>query len=113
MSYTPVPDTPVASTLLAMTGAAVDRCDLADRELMIARIAALAASGAPPASYLLNAGPAVEIGLTLEDVQSILVAIAPIIGTARTVAAAGSITKGLGLALALLEADENTDDLLS
>lgn len=112
MSYTPVPDTPVASTLLAMTAASIDRCDLADRELMIARIAALAASEAPPASYVLNAGPAAETGLTLEDVQSLLVAVAPIIGTARTVVAAESITTGLGLALALLEAADE-DDLVS
>jgi hypothetical protein len=103
MSYTPAPDTPLADTLLAMTGAAIERCDLPERELMIARIAALAASDAPPVSYVLNAGPAVDLGLTLEDVQGILIAIAPIVGTARTATAVGSITQGLGLALALLE----------
>ena len=43
MSYTPVPDTPLLDTLFAMAGASIDRCDLSDRELMIARIAALAA----------------------------------------------------------------------
>ena len=112
MSYTPAPDTPLAGTLLAMTEAAIERCDLGERELMIARIAALAASEAPPVSYVLNLGPAAEIGLSLEDVQGVLIAIAPIVGTARTTAAVGSITRGLGLALALLEeTDEN--DLVS
>lgn len=114
MSYTPAADTPLASTLLVMTEAAIERCNLAERELMIARIAALAASEAPPVSYVLNAGPAADIGLTLEDVQGVLVAIAPIVGTARTAAAVGSITKGLGLALALLEeTDEDEDHLAS
>jgi hypothetical protein len=105
MSYTPVPDTPVASTLVAMTAASLERSDLADREIMLARIAALAAVGAPALSYAFNAGAAAESGLTLEDAQGILVAVAPIIGTARTVAAAAAITDGLGLAIALTEAD--------
>src|SRR5579862_1067289 len=109
MSYTPVPDTPVAGTLLAMTAASLERSDLADREVMLARIAALAAVGAPPLSYAFNAGAAAESGLTLEDAQAILVAVAPIIGTARTVEAATAITAGLGLAIALTEADLAAD----
>jgi hypothetical protein len=104
LSYTTAPDTPLADTLLAMTGASVDRCDLSPRELMIARIAALAAAGAPPASYALNTGAAAESGLTLEDAQGILIAVAPIIGTARTVTATASIAAGLGIVVALLEA---------
>lgn len=111
MSYTPAPNTPLADTLLAMTGAAIERCDLPERELMIARIAALAASEAPPMSYALNAGPAADLGLTLEDVQGVLIAIAPIVGTARTAAAVGSITRGLGFALAVLEEElEQAED---
>jgi hypothetical protein len=103
VSYTQLPDTPVAGALLAMTGASVDRCELPDREIMIARISALAAMGAPPLSYTFNSAAGVEAGLTLEDVQGVLVAVAPVIGTARTVAAAGAITEGLGLAIALME----------
>jgi len=110
VSYTPVPDTPLASSLVAMTEESLERCDLPDREIMVARIAALAASGAPPISYTLNAGAAAGSGLTLEDAQGILVAVAPVIGTARTVAAAGAMTEGLGLALVLLEAAEDDDE---
>jgi hypothetical protein len=110
MSYTPVPDTPIASSLIAMTAAALEQCDLADREIMVARIAALAAVGAPPLSYTLNTGAAASSGLTLDDAQGILVAIAPIIGTARTVAATTAIAEGLGLAIALAEAAEDEDD---
>jgi hypothetical protein len=72
---------------------------------MLARIAALVAVGAPPASYVLNAGTAAEVGLTLEDVQGLLVAIAPIVGTPRIVSAAGNITKALGFVIAVAEAE--------
>jgi hypothetical protein len=72
---------------------------------MIARIAALTATGAHALSYALNAGAAAESGLTLEQAQGVLVAVAPIIGTAKTVAASEEITEGLSLGVALLEAD--------
>jgi hypothetical protein len=86
-----------------MTAASLERCDLPDRDIMLVRLAALAAVNAPPISYTLNAGAAAGSGLTLEDAQGILVAIAPIVGTARTVSAAAAITEGLGLAIALTE----------
>ncbi len=86
-------DTPVLDTLALMTAASVDACDLEDRELMLARIAALAAVGAPPVSYLLNAGTAVDAGVTLEDVRGVLIAVAPIVGTARVMSAATNLTR--------------------
>ena len=74
---------------------------------MIARVAALAAIGASPVSYLLNieaANVANVAGLTLEDAQGTLIAVAPIVGTARTVSAATAIAEALGLALAIEDA---------
>ena len=59
-----------------------------------------------PASYLLNLRAAADAGLTLEDAQGALVAVAPIIGTPRTVSAAGAIAEALGLALAIEDAIE-------
>ncbi len=103
MSYTRVPDTPLGSSLLAMTAASIERCDLPDREIMVARIAALAAVGAPALSYTLNAEAAAGSGLTVDDAEGILIVVAPIIGTARSVAAAG-IAEGLGVAIVLAEA---------
>ena len=97
-------ETPVLDALAVMTAASLDS-DLEARELMIARIAALVAVDAPPASYLANAGTAADVGVTLEDVQGILVAIAPIVGTARIVGAAGNIVRALGFAIAVLEAE--------
>ena len=96
-------DTPLLDTFAEMTAASLERCNLEPRELMLVRIAALAASGAPPASYLANAGIASDVGITLEDVQGVLVAMAPIVGTARTMSAAGDIARALGFVIAAVE----------
>ncbi len=88
--------TPVLDTIGGMTAVSLELCDLAAREHMIARLAALIAVGAPPLSYLANAGVASEAGVTVDDVQGVLVAVAPIVGTARVTAAAGNITRALG-----------------
>ncbi len=69
------------------------------------RLAALAAADAEPISYLAHVGPSMDTGATLEDVQNVLVAVAPIIGAARTLSAAVNITEALGLAVAVMEAE--------
>lgn len=101
-------NTPVLNTLAAMTAASIIECDLNDRELMLVRIAALAAVDATAGSFLANTGTAMEAGLTIEDVQSTLVAIAPIVGSARTVSAAANIATALGVVVAALEADSSS-----
>lgn len=98
-------ETPVLDTIAGMTAASMLNCNLEPREFMLIRLAALAAAGAPPASYLANVGTAADAGVTLEDVQGVLVTIAPIVGSARTVAAAGNITRALGFAIAAIEAE--------
>ena len=98
-------DTPVSDTLLAMTITSLENSDLIPRELMIARIAALVAVDAPAASYALNAVPAADSGITLDDVEGILVAVAPIVGTSRVVSATANIAEGLGFVIALAEAE--------
>ena len=101
-------DRPLLDTVLEMTEASVSRTSLDDRELMMVRLAAMAAVGAPPASYLLNISAVAAAGtdLTLEDAQGTLIAIAPVIGTPRTVSAAAAIAEALGLALAIEDAIE-------
>jgi alkylhydroperoxidase/carboxymuconolactone decarboxylase family protein YurZ len=101
--------TPVLDTLADMTAVSLERSGADVHTLILERIAALAAVGAPPVSYLLHVGPAVEAGVTLEEVQSVLVAIAPIVGTARTMAAAINITEALGLAIAVID-DATAED---
>ena len=92
-------DRPLLDTVMEMTAASMINSKLGARDLMLARLAALAAVDAPPASYLLNLAAAVDAGLTLEDAQGVLITVASIIGTPRTVAAAGAIAKALGFAL--------------
>ena len=111
----PDSDTPVMDTLAVMTAASIENSDLSPREFMIARIAALAAVAAPAASYALNVEAAADSGITLDDVEDILVAVAPIVGTARVISAAAGIAEGLGLVIALAEAEleaelEDDDD---
>jgi alkylhydroperoxidase/carboxymuconolactone decarboxylase family protein YurZ len=98
-------DTVVLDALADMTAVSVARGTLDGRDHMLARLAALVAVDAPAASYLLNAGAAVEVGVTLDDVQGLLVAVAPIVGTPRVVTAAANIADALGLAVAVLEAE--------
>ena len=76
-------DTPVLDTLAAMTAESVARSGLDENSLLVARIAALVAVDAPAASYLMHVGPATDAGVTVEQLQGILVAVAPIVGTPR------------------------------
>jgi alkylhydroperoxidase/carboxymuconolactone decarboxylase family protein YurZ len=100
-------ETPLLDTVMEMTAISVERADLGDRELMMVRLAALAAVDAPPASYVLNIAAAAEVGLSLEDALAVLVAVAPIVGTPKVVSAAGTIAEALGIALDLAEAIES------
>ena len=77
-------ETPVLDTLAAMTAESVARCELDPNSLLAARIAALVAVDAPAASYLMHVGPAMDAGVTVEQIQNILIAVAPIVGTPRT-----------------------------
>jgi 4-carboxymuconolactone decarboxylase len=79
----------------------LESCDLDERAYHLVRIAALVASDAPPASYLVHLGVAAERGITAAEMQSTLVAIAPIVGSVRITAAAGNVLRGLGLAAAM------------
>jgi alkylhydroperoxidase/carboxymuconolactone decarboxylase family protein YurZ len=97
-------DSPVLDTVAAMTEASVSRTSLNGRELMLVRLGALAAVNAPVASYFLNMGAALDVGLTAEDAQGVLVAVAPIIGAPRTVSAAATVAEALGLAIAIDDA---------
>ncbi len=96
-------ETPVLNLLAAMTADSIEASSLGGDELMLVRLAALVASDAPPASYLLNLGAAADTGLDLEDVQGVLAAVAPIVGTARVVKATGAIVEALGFALDVAE----------
>jgi alkylhydroperoxidase/carboxymuconolactone decarboxylase family protein YurZ len=102
-------ETPVLDTLADMTAASLEHNSLAPREFMLARLAALIAVDAPPASYLANAEAAADSGVTAGDIQAVMIAVAPVVGTARVVAAGGKILRALGFAIAVADA-EMADD---
>lgn len=97
------PDTPVLDTLAAMTMDSVERCDLPPDTIVLTRIAALVAMGAPPMSYVAHIDPALKANLTASRLQDVLVAIAPIVGTARVMSAAGRIGDALDIVIAVVE----------
>ena len=103
-------NTPVLDTIAAMTIESVSRTGLDNTSLILVRLAALAAVDARPLSYLAHVGPATDAGVTVEQVQDVLVAVAPIIGTARTMSAAINIAEALGFAIAVAEAELERDD---
>lgn len=98
--------TPVMDLLTSMTFSSMETSHLEPDALMLVRIAALVAVDAPPASYLLNLGTAGELGVDAEQVQGVLAAVAPIVGTARVVSAAGKLLRAYGLAVGLAEAED-------
>ncbi len=95
--------TPVLDTIVDMTAVSVDHNSVSPREFMLARMAALIAVDAPAASYLANAPGSQEVGLTAEDIQGVMIAVAPVVGSARVVAAGGHIMRALGMAIAVAD----------
>jgi Carboxymuconolactone decarboxylase family len=98
-------DTPVLDTLADITAASIEHNSLSAREFMLVRLAALISEDAPPISYIANAPAVTEAGLTVEDVQGVMIAVAPVVGTARVMAAGGHILRALGMAIAVSEAE--------
>ena len=62
---------------------------------MLVRIAALATLEAAPASWLMNLEASGDAGLQPQSILGVLIAIAPVIGTARVVSAASGIMQAL------------------
>ena len=102
-------DTPVLDAIADITTASIDHSTGTPREFMLARLAALIAVDAPPASYVANAPAVGEAGLTAEDIQGIMIAVAPVVGTPRIVSAAGHILRAFGMAIAVGD-DEMADE---
>lgn len=103
-------ETPVLDTLADITAASVEHNSLVPRELMLVRIAALIAVDAPSASYLANAGAAADSGITTDDIQAVMIGVAPVVGTARVVSAGGNILRALGLAIAVADSEMTDED---
>jgi alkylhydroperoxidase/carboxymuconolactone decarboxylase family protein YurZ len=102
-------EAPVLEALADINAVALERTELDPASLILVRLAALAAVDAPASSYLAHLGPAAEVGVTVDQAQDVLVAVAPIVGAPRTMMAATRIVEALGLAIDLAERDLDRD----
>jgi alkylhydroperoxidase/carboxymuconolactone decarboxylase family protein YurZ len=98
-------ESPVLDTLAAMTVASIDHNSLSPREYMLARLAALIAMDAPPLSYVANAAAIEESGITADEIQGVMIAVAPVVGAPRVMSAGGHILRALGIAIAVADAE--------
>lgn len=103
-------DTPVLDLLADMTADSVGASNLDAETLLQVRIAALVAVDAPVASYLMNLKVANELDVGAEQVEGILAAVAPIVGTARVVSAAGKIMQAIGIEIESAELEAEAAD---
>jgi alkylhydroperoxidase/carboxymuconolactone decarboxylase family protein YurZ len=103
-------DGPVLDTLTDMTAASVAHNSLTPREYMIARLAAMVAVDAPPISYFASASAVQESGMTTEDIQGVMIAVAPVTGAPRVMSAGGHILRALGIAVAVAESEMAAED---
>jgi 4-carboxymuconolactone decarboxylase len=97
------------STLDALKSLIADTYEasgLDPQTFMLVRMAALATLDAAPASWMMNISVSGEAGLAPEKILGTLIAIAPVIGTARIVSAASHITRAFYLAGELAGAAE-------
>jgi alkylhydroperoxidase/carboxymuconolactone decarboxylase family protein YurZ len=91
----------ILDLLTSMTTESMEASSLDEQTLMLVRIGALVAVDAPAASYLLNVGAAGEIGVTTEQVEGVLAAVAPIVGAPRVASAVTHMAQALGMAIDL------------
>jgi hypothetical protein len=87
---------PLITTIATMTRVSRDNADLPEREVLLIRLACLIASDATESSYLYNLAGTAGPALTVEEVEAVLVAAAPLAGTARVVMAAERISAAMG-----------------
>lgn len=91
-------------TVREMTDSSLRNTDLSDHDVLIARLAVLVAIDAPQVSYLINLASGVgDTKLGPEEVESLLVAVAPLVGTAKVVSAAGLISDALGYPISVVD----------
>jgi len=95
-------DPKVLETMTQMTVGTLERSGLDQQTYMLVRMAALMATDAAPVSYLANLDIANQAGVDLDQVVGTMVAVAPVVGTARITSAASKMVRAgiLGAELA-------------
>jgi alkylhydroperoxidase/carboxymuconolactone decarboxylase family protein YurZ len=83
----------VLEALAELQVGALERSNLDEKTYMLVRLAALVATDAAPVSYRAHLGGAGGLGASMDKVLGTLVAIAPIVGSARVLSAASKLVK--------------------
>lgn len=74
----------------------VEPRELDPRTQALVRLSALVALGATPTSYAWSVDAAFAAGATVDEIVSTLLAVAPVVGIARVVAAAPTLAAAIG-----------------
>ena len=99
-------DSPILDLLASMNRAGIEASTLDAQTLMLVRLAALVAVDAPPVSDVLNLEMAGDANVDAGQVEGMVAAIAPIVGSARIASAGGKMIRALGLEISLGELAE-------
>jgi alkylhydroperoxidase/carboxymuconolactone decarboxylase family protein YurZ len=86
---------PVLEALARQSEGALQNTGIDPQTALLVRMAALVAMDAAAASYLIHLGIADRGGVKAETIEAMLVELAPLVGTARIVSAAGKINQAL------------------
>ena len=101
----------VLDTIAAMNLASLEQVTGLDPQtVVLVRFAALVALDAAPLSYLTHLAVGQEAGINGEQVEDVLLALAPLVGSARVVSAGSKIARALGIAVLGAEAAAEADD---
>jgi 4-carboxymuconolactone decarboxylase len=101
----------VLDSLTAMNLTSLEQITGLDPQtVVLVRFAALVALDAAPLSYLTHLAIGQEAGINEEQVEDELLALAPLVGSARVVSAGTKIARALGIAVLGAEADVEAND---
>jgi len=89
---------PVVESIARMHAENQEQSGLDDRTFVLVRIAALVAIDASAASYLINLTIADDVGITADDVRGVLIALGPVVGSARVLSGADKALKAIATA---------------
>lgn len=101
-------DPETINQFLQLREARIEETGLDAKTFDLVRLSALVASGAPPVSWIMNLKLAKNDSVQLEQLQGTLKAIAPLVGTAKVIEAAGNIARGYGISVEVGRAMEKT-----
>ena len=86
---------PVLEAIARQSEGALQTAGIDPQTALLVRIAALVALDAAPASYLIHLGIADRGGVKADAIEATLIELAPLVGTARIISAAGKINQAL------------------